>query len=303
MKYLKAVFYLFRDAVGEYVKDRATIYAAGLAYYTMFAIAPLLVFTTAIAGRVIGRSAAGEQITLQLQYLVGPELADFLGTVVTTLTDRTTNTTAALLSVGALLWTAGGIFNQLKTALNLLWGLADVRPRNAREWVVLARYRAIPFLMVFVFGLLLSLSVLLDALLLAVSARFEVLFPNVATLLPGLGRLIIPVLTFITFLLVFKFFPNAYSRTRDVAVGAAVTTALFVLRRSLLLLFLSLTDTGSLYGAASSIVILLVWVYFSAQILLFGAEFTLVYARRHGVPIRPNRLARWLVLEEAVSGE
>ena len=298
MKYLKAVFFLFRDALGEYFRDRATIYAAGLAYYTVFSIAPLLVFTTAIAGRFIGRSAAGEQITLQLQYLVGPELADFLGTVVATLTDRTTNTTAAILSIGVLLWTAGGIFNQLKTTLNLLWGLADVRPRNAREWRVLIRYRAIPFMMVFVFGLLLSLSVMLDALLLAVSSRFEVLFPDVAVVLPGLGRLIIPVLTFITFLLIFKFFPNAYSRTRDVAVGAAVTTLLFILGRYLLLFFLSLTDTGSLYGAAGSIVILLVWVYFSAQILLFGAEFTLVYARRHGVPIRPNRLARWLVVEE-----
>lgn len=303
MKYLKAVFYLFRDAISEYFQDRASIYAAGLAYYTIFSIAPLLVFTTAIAGRFIGRSTAGEQIALQLQYLVGPELADFLSTVVTTLTDRTTNTTAALLSVGALLWTASGIFKNLKTALNLLWGLADVRPRNAREWRVLVRYRAIPFLMVFVFGLLLSLSVLLDAMLQTVGARFGVLFPDVAALLPTLGRLIIPALTFITFLLVFKFFPNAYSRTRDVAVGAAVTTALFILGRHLLQLFLSLTDTGSLYGAAGSIVILLVWVYFSAQILLFGAEFTLVYARRHGVPIRPNRLARWLVLEEAASGE
>jgi membrane protein len=300
MKYLKAVFYLFKETLAEYFKDRATIYAAGLAYYAVFSVAPLLVFASAIAGRVIGPTAAADQITLQLQYLVGPELAVFLQDLVHTLTDRTTNATAAIVSFGVLLFTAGGIFNQLKTALNLLWGLTDVRPRNAREWRVLVRYRAIPFLMVFVFGLLLSLSVILDALILAVSARFEVLFPEATALLPGLGRLIIPALTFITFLLIFKFFPNAYSRTRDVAVGAAITTVLFLIGRRLLLIFLSISDTGSLYGAAGSIVILLVWVYVSAQILLFGAEFTWVYARRHGVPLRPNRLARFLIEERAV---
>lgn len=298
MNLLKAIFSLIKESIGEYLKDRGTIYAAGLAYYAVFSIAPLLVFATSVAGRVIGRTAAGEQVTLQLQYLVGPELAVFLGDLITTLTDRTANATAALVSFGVLLFTAGGIFNQLKTALNLLWGLTDVRPRNAREWRVLVRYRAIPFLMVFVLGLLLSLSVILETLIMAVSARFEVLFPEIANLLPGFGRVIIPALAFVTILLIFKFLPNAYSRVRDIAVGAAVTTALFVIGRQLLLLFLSISDTGSLYGAAGSIVILMVWVYVSAQILLFGAEFTWVYARRYGKPIRPNRLARFRLGDE-----
>jgi membrane protein len=298
MNLLKAIFSLFRETVGEYLKDRATIYAAGLAYYGVFSIAPLLVFATAVAGRFIGEAAADEQITLQLQYLFGPELAVFLEDLIATLTDRTINATAAFISIGVLLFTAGGIFNQLKTALNLLWGLTDVRPRNAHEWRVLVRYRAIPFLMVFVLGLFLSLSVILETLILAVSSRFEVLYPELAGLLPGFGRVIIPLLAFVTILLIFKFLPNAYSRVRDIAVGAAVTTVLFLIGRWLLLLFLSVSDTGSLYGAAGSIVILLVWIYVSAQILLFGAEFTWVYARRYGVPIRPNRLARFLISHE-----
>lgn len=298
MKLLKAIFNLFKDALGEFLKDRGTIYAAGLAYYGVFSIAPLLVFATAVAGRIIGRSAAGDQIALQLQYLVGPELAVFLEGIVATLTDRTANATAAILSIGVLLFTAGGIFNQLKIALNIMWGITNVRPRNALEWRVLIRYRAIPFLMVFVLGLLLSLSILLDALILAVSARFEVLFPEVAAILPALSRVVIPILAFVTILLIYKFLPDAYSRVRDVAVGAAATTALLLLGRRLLLLFLSLSDTGSLYGAAGSIVVLLIWVYVSAQILLFGAEFTWVYARRYGVAIRPNRLARFLLDQE-----
>jgi membrane protein len=295
MNLLKAIFSLIRETIAEFIKDRAAIYAAGLAYYGVFSIAPLLVFATAVAGRFIGEVAAGEQVTLQLQYLFGPELAGFLENVVDSLTDRTANATAAIISIGVLLFTAGGIFNQLKTALNLLWGLTDVRPRNAREWRVLVRYRAIPFLMVFVLGLFLSLSVILETLILAVSARFEVLYPEIADLLPSFGRVIIPILVFVTVLLIFKFLPNAYSRVRDIAVGAALTTVLFVIGRLLLLFFLSISDTGSLYGAAGSIVILLVWIYVSAQILLFGAEFTWVYARRYGKPIRPNRLARFLI--------
>lgn len=298
MNLLKAIFSLIKESIGEYLKDRGTIYAAGLAYYGVFSIAPLLVFATVVAGQFIGRIAAGEQVALQLQYLVGSEVAVFLEDVIAALTDRTTNATVAFLSLGALLFTAGGIFNQLKTALNLLWGLTDVRPRNAREWRVLIRYRAIPFLMVFVLGLFLGLSVILEAIILAVSARFEVLFPEMANLLPSFSRIIIPALTFATILLIFKFLPNAYSRVRDIAVGAAVTTALFLIGRQLLLLFLSISDTGSLYGAAGSIVVLLVWVYVSAQIILFGAEFTWVYARRYGKPIRPNRLARFLVSDK-----
>ncbi len=301
MKILKAGFHLLKDTLIEFFKDRASIFAAGLAYYTIFSIAPLLVFVTGMAGLFIGRTAAAEQLALQLQYLVGSDLAGFLEEMTETLSSRTANRTAALLSVGGLIIGAGGIFNQLKTAINLIWGITNVSPKTRREWLLLARYRIIPFLMVFVFGLLLILAFIVEGIVGAINARFEVLFPEVGAILPQFSTFLIPALTFITFSLIFKFMPDAYSRWRDVAVGALVTTALFLVGRLLLAFILSLTNTGSLYGAAGSIIVMLVWIYFSAQILLFGAEFTWLYALRYGRPIRPNRMAMFIDVGEEIA--
>ena len=298
MQTLKSVFLLFKDALLEFFKDRASIYAAGLAYYTVFSIVPLLVFIISIAGFFIDRNLASEQVLLQLQYLVGNELAGFIEGAMTALRDQATSRTATLLSIAALFIGATGIFRQLKTALNLVWGISDVRPANAREWLLLARYRAIPFLMVFLLGFMLSVAVVFEAVLGAVRARFEVLFPDAGAFLPQLGRLVIPALTLTMFLFVFKALPDAYVRWRDAAVGAAVTTVLFLMGRVMLSVFLSFSNTGSIFGAAGSVIILLFWIYYSAQILIYGAEFTWLYALRHGQPIRPKRLSRMIEGEE-----
>lgn len=305
MNLLKDTLLLFKDALTEFMEDRATLFAAGLAYYTVFSLAPLLVFTTSVAGFFIGRSLAGEQIILQLQYIIGGELAKFVESAMTSLMDRSTSTTTAVISVAVLLFGAGGIFRQTKAALNLVWGITDVRPKTFHEWLILARHQAIPFVMVFLLGLLLSLTVIVETLLSAVRTRFEVLFPEAIALIPQINLLFIPLLTFITFLLVFKLLPDARTRWRDMAVGALVTTILFLIGRALLTIFISYSNTSSLYGAAGSIVILLFWIYYSAQIILYGAEFTWVYANRHGQSIRPRRLSRILELEaqEAQSSE
>lgn len=298
MTHLKSIFFLFKDALSAFLKDRATIYAAGLAYYTIFSIAPLLVFVVSIAGFFIDRSLAREQVALQLQYLVGGELAGFIDQAMVALRDQATSRTLTIVSIVALLVAGTGVFRQLKVALNLIWGITDVRPSNSREWLLLARYRAIPFLSVFLLGAMLVLAVIMEAVLSVVQARFEVLFPEAGFLLPQLSRLIIPILTFAMFLYIFKALPDAHVRWRDAAVGAAVTTILFLIGRFILSIFLSFSDTGSVYGAAGSLIILLFWIYYSAQILLFGAEFTWLYALRHGQAIRPNRLARMMAGEQ-----
>ena len=292
MKTLKSIFLLFKDALGAYFKDKASIYAAGLAYYMIFSIAPLLVFVTAMAGIFIGRSTAGDQIFLQLQYLIGDELAAFIETAADSLMDRSLNTAATVVSAIVLLVTAGGIFRQLKVALNQVWDVVDVAPQDRREWLLLIRNRAVPFLMVLALGTLLSLAVILEAILSSVRARFEVLFPEIAPILPQFSRLLIPALTFATFTLLFKVLPDAQTRWRDTAVGGLVTTILFLIGRWVLATFLSYSDTGSIYGAAGSVVILLFWIYYSAQILLFGAEFTWLYALRYGQPFRANILSK-----------
>ncbi len=294
MSYLKSGFLLLKDAFSEFLKDRASIYAAGLAYYTIFSIAPLIVFVVTIAGFFIDRSLAREQVTLQLQYLVGEDLAGFIDQATTALRDQATSRTATIVSVVGLLIGATGIFRHLTTALNLIWGITDVQPKSRQDWLLLIRYRTIPFLMVFGLGFLLIAAVAVQAIVAAVQARFEVLFPAAGALFPPLSRLLIPLLTFATFMFVFKALPYAHVRWRDAAVGGAVTTILFLIGRAILSLFLSFSNTGSIYGTAGALIILLFWVYYSAQILLYGAEFTWLYALRHGQSIRPNRLARMM---------
>ena len=305
MQTIKSVLILLRDTVAAFLQDRATIYAAGLAYYTVFSLAPLLVFVVTVAGFFIGRSAASDQIVIQLQMIVGPDLGGFLEELLVALNDQSSAGTVTVVSLVGLLFGAGGIFNQIKNSVNILWGLVPRRPRGTRDYLHMVRSRAIPFLMVFLFGFMLSAAVLVDTVLALAQSRLAVFFPELAEALPSLSRIIVPVLTFVTFALSYKLLPDARVRWRDVWPGALLATLLFQFGRYLLTLFLDFSGTGSAYGAAGALVVLLVWVFFSANLLLLGAEFIKLYATRFGQPIRPGHTARFEgdpIVEEGAPG-
>ena len=305
MQTIKSVLILLRDTVAAFLQDRATIYAAGLAYYTVFSLAPLLVFVVTVAGFFIGRSAASDQIVIQLQMIVGPDLGGFLEELLVALNDQSSAGTVTVVSLVGLLFGAGGIFNQIKNSVNILWGLVPRRPRGTRDYLHMVRSRAIPFLMVFLFGFMLSAAVLVDTVLALAQSRLAVFFPELAEALPSLSRIIVPVLTFVTFALSYKLLPDARVRWRDVWPGALLATLLFQFGRYLLTLFLDFSGTGSAFGAAGSLVVLLVWVFFSANLLLLGAEFIKLYATRFGQPIRPGHTARFEgdpIVEEGAPG-
>lgn len=289
MDKLKALFNLARDTVAAFFADRATIYAAGISYFSIFAIAPLLILVINIAGVFISRTAAGELIANQFELIFGPELVDYVRQLIEARANKSLNTTATIVSLAFLLVAAAGIFNQLKTAINQIWGVTFGQPQTIREWLTLVRRQSIPFLMVFLFGLMLGLSVLLDTIFGALRTQFEIMAPALAELLPSLNRSLVPLLTFATFLLIYKFLPDATTRWRDIALGALIATLLFLLGRFLLSFYLGASNLASVYGAAGSIIILLIWIYFSAAILLLGAEFIKLYATRLGEPIRPIR--------------
>lgn len=285
------VILLFRDSFKAFFSDRSIIYAAGLAYYTVFAIAPLLVLIVTISGFFIGRSSAIAQIVDQVQYLVGPQLAGLLSELANTVSQRTFTAGGTVLSLAGLLISAVAIFTQLDEALNDIWGIKTTPPQNMGDRLILFRHKTAPVLIIFFLGLLLSSSVLIDTLLVTITDNLARLLPQFAALYPHANRLLIPLLSFAIFAVIFKWLPDARSRWRDIAVGALVTTVLFVLGRLILIFYLESSDTVSLYGTAGSIVVLLVWVYYSAQITFFGAEFTKLYADRFGQPIVPRKMA------------
>lgn len=291
-----AIFHLFRDSLKAYTGDRSIMYAAGLAYYAVFAIAPLMVFVVTIAGIFIGRSNAANQVTAQVQYLVGPQLAGLLAELAETISQRTFTAGGTVFAVLGLLFSAAAIFTQLDEALNDIWGIRSVPPQSLGDRLILFRQKTAPFIIVFFLGFLLSSSVLLDTVFIAVSNQLARILPRIVDLQPHVNRFIIPVLSFAIFATIFKWLPDARSRWRDIAVGALATTLLFLIGRLVLTLYLDRSDTISLYGTAGSIVVLLMWVYYSSQIVLFGAEFTKLYADRFGQPIEPRRMA---VFEDA----
>lgn len=301
MSFMTSILHLFRDSIKAYFGDRSIMYAAGLAYYAVFAIAPLLVFVVTLSGVFIGRSNAAIQIAAQVQYLVGPQLAELLAELAKTVNQRTFSAGGTIFSTIGLLFSAAGIFTQLDTALNDIWGITTVRPQNISDLMILLRHKTAPFIVVFFLGFLLSCSVIVDTMLGAVSSRLAHVLPQIADLHPHINRLIIPALAFACFSVIYKWLPDARSRWRDVAVGALVTTVLFLIGRLALLFYLDGNDTISLFGTVGSIVVLLMWVYYSAQIVLFGAEFTKLYADRFGQPIEPRKMAIFEDTEQSIT--
>lgn len=291
---LRNIFYLFRDAAVSWGRDRASIYAAAVAYYTVFSLAPLLVFSVTIAGFFVSQGNVQLEIFIVLNRVAGEEVARLVDDLIeTNLANQSSSRAATLISFVVLLAGASGVFNQLKTALNKIWGIIPIPPQGWRGILFNIRNYAFSFLLVFGMGVLLLTFVIVDTFLSTLNAIVGDIFPNLPTL-PPVASLIAPLFMLLFFAVIFKTLPDVRVRWRTVWWGALVTTILFALGVMIIGRVLVFTSTGSIYGAASALIILLVWIYFSAQIVMFGAEFTKAYAIRYGARIRPRSNARLL---------
>ena len=262
--------------------------AAALAYYTVFSITPLLVIAIAIAGAIFGQDAAREEIIAQIDGLVGSQGAQVIKVALANANQPQIGSVASLISVVVLLIGASGVFAQLQEALNTVWNVTT-KP-NAGIWDFI-RKRLLSFGMVLAIGFLLLVSLIISAMLAGI-AKLELNF------LPGLTsfwQAVNFVLSFgfisLLFALIYKYLPDVKIAWKDVWIGSIITALLFSLGKFLIGLYLGRGSLGSAYGAAGSLIVFLAWVFYSAQILLFGAEFTQVYARKYGKKIRPNRHA------------
>ncbi|HKS24245.1 MAG TPA: YihY/virulence factor BrkB family protein [Thermoanaerobaculia bacterium] len=276
---MKRYYLLFKQAFTEFGEDKAQRLGAALAYYTIFSLAPLLLIAISIAGMVFGREAAQGQIFGQLHGVLGAQAAAAVQEMVKGAAKPKSGSMATIIGVVTLLFGAAGVFGQLKEALNTIW---NVEPPKKGGFMKLIKDRFLSFAMVFGTGFLLLVSLVLDAGV-AAAGHF------VGSRLPGgeaLWQVVQIVLSLgvvtLLFALIFRFLPDVHPTWRDVWFGAIFTAVLFVLGKFALGLYLGKSAVGSSYGAAGSLVVLLLWVYYSAQILFFGAEFTQVYARTHG---------------------
>ncbi|MBE9205870.1 YihY/virulence factor BrkB family protein [Nostoc sp. LEGE 06077] len=284
----QAIVGLFQETFQEWSEDKASRLAAALAYYTIFSIAPLLIIVIAIAGAVFGEEAARGEIVRQIQGLVGRDGAEFIEIAIRNASQPKTGAIASIISILLLLLGATGLFTELQDALNTIW---EVQPKPGRAMKNVVRQRALSFAMILGIGFLLLVTLVISTALTAIVGYFSNLLPGVDIIWRIMNFLLSFTISTLLFGLIFKVLPDVKITWNDVLIGAVITSLLFSLGRYLLGQYLGNSSFGSTYGAAGSLVVILAWVYYAAQILFFGAEFTQVYARRYGSGIRPTRNA------------
>ncbi len=281
---LKSIWPLLKETYSEWSADKASRLAAALAYYTIFSIAPLLVITIAIVGLFFGQEAARGGIDQQIRGLVGDQGASAIQEMIANAGKQSSGILATVFGVIALLFGATGVFSELHGALNTIWEVEE-KPRSGV--VSYVRDRFLSLTMVLGIGFLLLVSLALSAALASMGSFFHTILPGTQALAHGVNFIVSIGIVTLLFAMMYKFLPDVKIAWRDVWIGAALTAFLFAIGKFLIGFYLGTSSMASAYGAAGALVLVLVWVYYSAQIFFLGAEFTQVYARRYGSRIEP----------------
>jgi len=281
----KPIYQLLKATFAEWSKDKVPRMGAALAYYTIFSLAPLLVIAIAMAGFVFGADAVEGRITNQIQGLVGADSAHAVQTMIQSAHKPAHGVFATIFGVAVLLLGASGVFAEMQDALNTIWRV-DTTSKSG-VWNLI-RTRFLSFGMVLGIGFLLLVSLLLSAALSAVETYASGFLPIPPAALHAMDFLFSLIFIAGLMAMIFKLLPDVPVPWRDVWVGAVITSLLFTAGKFLIGLYIGHSVTMSAYGAAGSVVVILAWIYYSAQILYFGAEFTRVYSTRCGTHCSPG---------------
>jgi membrane protein len=285
---------VLKTAALEWVRDKIPQMGAALAFYSVLSIAPLLIIAIAVAGLVFGEQAASGQLDAQIREFVGEEGAGAVKEMLANAQKPGGGILATVVGVVTLLIAATGVFGQLQDSMNTIW---EVEPKPGRGIWGLIKDRFLSFSMVFGIGFLLLVSLILSSVLSALGGAFEQVLPVPAALLQGVELLVSFTVITLLFAMIYRFLPDVEIAWGDVWVGSVLTALLFTVGKFAIGLYLGRSSYGSAYGAAGSLVVLLVWIYYSSQILFFGAEFTKAYANQKGSRIRPDEDARPVTAE------
>lgn len=284
-----------KELFQNYSEDDALNLGASLAYYTVFSFAPLIVVIISVAGYFVGEEAIQGRLFEELSGLLGADTANSLQKIVANAYVSGRNTMATVIGLGTLILGATGVFNALKNSLNRVW---EIEPRPSSTVLSLVTTRLLSFSFVLGLGFILLVTLALNAM----AGGFA---EQIASMIPGLGVFVIRLVSFtmsllittLIFALLFKFLPDAEVRWPYVWAGGVFTALLFALGKFLIGLYIGNSNFASTYGAAAALITLLVWTYYSSQILFLGAEFTYVWAKRAGHPVRPSSHAVKVIRE------
>jgi membrane protein len=275
---LDNIWFLLKQSITAFIDDEALTRGAAIAFYTVTSIGPVLFIVVAIAGLAFGEDAARGAITNQLGGLMGQQGADLLQTAIQNASQKSSGMLAAIVGVGALIITASGVFTEMQQTLNVIWRAEATGTAISR----LIRARAMSLGLVGALGFLLLVSLVVSTVLSAASVYINAYLPSSHLILQTLTFLISFGLIALLFGAIYKVLPDRNISWHDVLIGATATALLFTVGKLLISLYIGSSTIASSYGAAGSLIVVLLWIYYSAQIFLLGAEFTKVYAAHHG---------------------
>ncbi|SFD28525.1 membrane protein [Chitinophaga sp. CF118] len=289
---IKKYWQILRMTASDFMDDKVLKLSAALSYYTIFSIAPMLIVIITLFQVFLGKEAIEGSVYGQINKLVGNDAALQIQQMIKNATLSGDSTWATVVGIISLIFGATGVFGEIQDSINFIWQL-KAKPKNGLLKILINRL--LSFSMVISLGFILLVSLVLNGLIELFGKQLTYLIPDVTFVLVyvinlGLTFFIITLL----FAIIFKVLPDAKVKWKDVTVGAITTAILFMIGKFAIGFYLGASKIGSAYGAAGSIVIILLWVYYSAIILYFGAEFTQVYAEYHGARIQPNAYAVWV---------
>ncbi len=277
---------LFKESVTEFVDDNGLKLSASLSYYTIFSLPPLLIIIISLCGIFFGAEAVRGEIFGQINGLVGNEAALQIQETIKNVKLSNSNTFATTIGLIILVIGASGVFVEIQDSLNFIWG---IKAKPKRGFIKFLKNRLMSFSMIGSVGFLLLVGLIVNSVMDLLNKRLSANFPqDTIYLFYGINLLIVFAIISLLFTVIFKTLPDAKIALRDCVIGASFTAFLFMLGKFAIGAYLGSSAVASVYGAAGSVILILVWVYYSAIILYFGAEFTKVFALNHGQKIIPN---------------
>lgn len=280
-------FYLMKASFHEFIEDDAIKLSASLSYYTIFSLPPLLIIIISLCGIFFGEEAVRGELFGQINGLVGNNVALQIQETIKNVKLSNANTFATTVGVFILLVGASGVFSEIQDSLNYIWG---IKAKPKRAFLKFLKNRLMSFSMIGSVGFLLMVGLIVNALMDIMSKRLANYFPkDTVYLFYGINIIIVFLIITLLFTVIFKALPDGKIVLRDCIIGASFTAFLFMIGKFAIGAYLSSSAIASVYGAAGSVILILVWVYYSAIILYFGAEFTKVYAITHGQKIVPYK--------------
>ena len=295
-KKIISVYTYFKQVFTEFLEDDILKYSASLAYYTIFSLAPMLIVIISLSGLLFAKEAMQGHIYGQIKDLVGPEAAIQIQDIIKNIHTTGHGFFASVVSIVILLIGATSIFGEVQDSLNKIWGL---RVKTRKTWWKLILNRLLSFSLILSIGFIMMVSLLLNAVISAFGSYLGRYFSNFSVMfIQATDNILTFIATTFLFGLMFKLLPDAKIKWKDVFIGGLITSFFFTLGKLGIGYYLGHSNLASVYGAAGSVIIIMVWVYYSAVILYLGAEFTKVYAKLHGGKIYPNEYAIWIKTEE-----